>query len=509
MLFASYRNPKSTEYSFRHFLLADRRNLLLAGVAAITILLNLIIFKMIYPYADITADTDTYITAATYNMPANLWPVGYSQILRLFHFISASETALVAFQYICLQCGAFFLYFTILYLLKPGKIFRYGAFFFLLINPLFLYLSNYVITEALFLALGFTWFALLLWMLYKPGLFIFLLHGIVLALAFTIRYNAMFFPIVAAFPLIICRAPMWKKAIAVALPSLLIGAFIIFTMNATYKATGVRKFSVFSSWQLANNAMYMAPYIPYDTLHIPQDCKLIHQFTHAFYTSSYFDAAKATPANGAYYMWETNGPMKALLSYYERKYSIDDNFSGWAHTAPVFQEYGNYLISHHPFAFARYFWIPNMVEYLRPSPELIGDNIRAKHGTPLVMQSWFHGTPATVSSPLPGVQTSIMMKYVMLIVFLQFIFLEEIIRYLYLKRHRYARRIFNKVLVLFGVFVMVNFFFSTLAAPVVLRYQLMLMVLQLFATLLLIEKNENNPIPTPKEMKEDEAMLGI
>ncbi|RAJ87601.1 hypothetical protein CLV59_101361 [Chitinophaga dinghuensis] len=508
-MFASYRNPKSTEYSFRYFLLADRRNLLLAGVAAVTILLNLIIFKMIYPYADITADSETYITAAMYNVPANIWPIGYSQILRYFHTITASETALVAFQYVCLQCGAFFLYFTILYLLKPGKIFRYGAFLFLLINPLFLYLSNYVITEALFLALGFTWFALLLWMLYKPGLLVFLLHGIVLALVFTIRYNAMFFPIVAAFPLIICRAPLWKKSIAVAFPFLLITGFIIFTMNATYRATGVRKFSVFSSWQLANNAMYMAPYIPYDTVHIPQNCRRINAYTHAFYTSSLFNKDKATPANGAYYMWEDNGPMKALLSYTKQKYGIDDTFSGWAQTAPIFEAYGTYMITHHPWAFARYFWLPNMVEYLRPSPELIENNIRAKHGTPVNMQAWFNGTPATVSNPLPGVQSFIIMKYVMLVIFLQIVFLEELIRYLYLKRHRYARRIFNKVLVVFSVFMIVNFFFSTLAAPVILRYQLMLMVLQLFAVLLLIEKNENNPIPTPKELKEDEAMMGI
>ncbi|MBV7531814.1 hypothetical protein [Chitinophaga sp. sic0106] len=494
MILPIYGDPKLTDTSFRHFLLADRRNRLLAGIAIAVIIVNLVIFKLIYPYMDITPDSESYLTAAAYHLQADLWPVGYSRILALQHSLIPSETGLMVFQYLCLQCGAFFLYFTLLYLLRPGKLFTHGAFIFLLINPLFLYLSNYVITEALFLALGFTWFALLLWVRHKPGTLVFLFHGVILAVTFTMRYNAMFFPVVALVAILPARVAIWEKVYAIALPVVLIASFIYYTTNQTYKLTGVKKFSVFSGWQLANNAMYMLPYIAYDTAGIPAQLQGLHRYSHQFVKSKYFNPEEATLPAGAYYMWTQNGPLKAMLSNYMKKHKVTDSFTGWARVSDLYREYGSILIKKHPLAFATHFWLPNVVEYMRPGTEMIGSSNRNKIGTPGVMQLWFRGTPLTINQRFPQLQPFLMTKYTFLFIFLQLAFIEEIIRFILLKRYKFVEVKFNHVMALIASFQVAHFIFSTLAAPVVLRYQSIMLVLLLFAVLLLVEKNENTPI---------------
>jgi hypothetical protein len=73
-------------------------NLVYGYIAAAGAILQLIIFKYCYPYADFFSDSYSYIFAAARKMDVNIWPVGYSKFLWLFHQISSSDTALVAFQ---------------------------------------------------------------------------------------------------------------------------------------------------------------------------------------------------------------------------------------------------------------------------------------------------------------------------------------------------------------------------------------------------------------------------
>jgi hypothetical protein len=64
-------------------------------------------------------------------------------------------------------------------------------------NPLSLHLSNMVNSDGLFLALSIMWFALLLWIIYKPSNKIIYWHTILLFAAFTVRYNALVYPLIA------------------------------------------------------------------------------------------------------------------------------------------------------------------------------------------------------------------------------------------------------------------------------------------------------------------------
>src|SRR4051812_14758465 len=83
---------------------------------------QLILFKLLYPFADYFSDSYSFIEIAITRDGFNIWPIGYSWFLYLFHFITHSDTAVVVFQYVFLQLAILTFYFTILYWypLSPG-----------------------------------------------------------------------------------------------------------------------------------------------------------------------------------------------------------------------------------------------------------------------------------------------------------------------------------------------------------------------------------------------------
>ena len=66
-------------------------------------LLQFIIFKFKYPFANYMPDSYSYIEAAYNNTDVNMWPVAYSKFLRLFSVLTHSDKILVGFQYLFLQ----------------------------------------------------------------------------------------------------------------------------------------------------------------------------------------------------------------------------------------------------------------------------------------------------------------------------------------------------------------------------------------------------------------------
>jgi hypothetical protein len=65
-----------TPSSFGYFILKEKSNrnyLLIAGIACIA---QLIIFKLLYPYADFFSDSYSYIQAAAAHYDVSIWPIG-------------------------------------------------------------------------------------------------------------------------------------------------------------------------------------------------------------------------------------------------------------------------------------------------------------------------------------------------------------------------------------------------------------------------------------------------
>src|SRR5579872_3099135 len=124
-------------------------------IAAAGTVLQFIIFKLCYPYAGfLNGDSYAYLQSAIYNYDISTYPIGYSKFLRIFSAFTRSDTALVAFQYLAIQAGALALLFTLNTIFRPRRITVWLMFIFAVFNPVTLYISNYVSSDALFFALS-------------------------------------------------------------------------------------------------------------------------------------------------------------------------------------------------------------------------------------------------------------------------------------------------------------------------------------------------------------------
>lgn len=498
--------------SFGAFIFADRHNRLLLVVAIAAAAVKMVIFKHFFPYLDFTSDTGSYMQTALQNLDHNIWPVGYSKFLWLFHQVSRSETALAVLQFSLLETSAFFFYFSVVYIFRAESYFRYGFYAFLLINPLFPFLGNYFISDALFLSLGLTWITLLLWMLHKPTTLLLILHGLVLGAAFTIRYNAMFYPLVALIPILLSGYRIWQKIAAILLPMILIVSFVLFIRQRSYEHAGIREFSVFSGWQMMNNSMYGLQYRKLDSADVPARFATMHNLVYHFCDNLRKSKKKKQVYDGSVFMWDNAGPQKTMMRYYFTVYKNKDAYTAWAALAPLFRSYGEYTIKKYPGDFFRYYLLANAKLYILPEPEVLNAYNRPYMGSNLdnVKAFFKDGDREKPEGKYNDLQSTLMALFPSLIVICHLLFLEETIRYLIKKGIRKTSRKFNIALLLCWTFMVINFGFSVLAAPIVLRYQVLLIVLLLGYTLLLTEVTDK-PLLSAEEaaLEEERLMLGV
>ena len=497
---------------FASFIFAHRRNQLLLAGAVVMAVMKMVVFKHFFPYMDFTSDTGSYMETTLKHMDYNIWPIGYSRFLWLFHQVSHSETVLAVLQFTLLEMSAFFFYFSVVYIFHPESYFRYGFYAFLLINPLFPFLGNYFISDALFLSLGLTWITLLLWILHKPTTTLLVLHGLVLGAAFTIRYNALFYPLVALIPILCSRYRPWQKITAILLPVVLITAFVLFVRQKSYEHAGIRLFSAFSGWQMMNNAMYMLQYVKMDSTGVPAELEPMHKLVYQYCTLLKQGKGRIDPSLGSAFMWDNGGPQKIMLARYNLAHPGKDTYTGWANVAPLFGSYGAYMIKKYPWDFLHYYIWPNAKQYLFPEMEVLAAYNRPYMGSNLqnVAAFFTDGAKEKPVGKYGDTQLTLMAIFPWLIVVCHVLFLEETIRYLIRKGIRRTSRKFNLALLLCWTFILLNFGFSVFAAPIVLRYQVLLIVLLLGYTLLLTEIIDM-PERSPEEIAaEDElVMLGI
>src|SRR5438552_17349339 len=137
------------QYSFKDFLLKNRRNKIILLTSAILIVLQFSVFKYFYPFAGfIHGDSFNYLNSAFSNLDVNTYMIGYAKFLRLFSVFTSADIPLVAFQYLFIQASGLFLVFTLFYFYNPSKVIQIVLLCFVVINPLFLYMANYISSDA-------------------------------------------------------------------------------------------------------------------------------------------------------------------------------------------------------------------------------------------------------------------------------------------------------------------------------------------------------------------------
>lgn len=364
----------ATKVSFKAFVWNNRNRTILI-LAAIALVIQFSIFKYLYPFASfIHGDSFSYIETAEENLDINTYMVGYSRFIRLFSVFTASDTALVAFQYLLIQLSSLFLLFTIFYFYNPSKTVQTILLVFMVFNPLYLHLGNLISSDCLFAALSITWFAILLRIIHRPSDRLIAWQAVILFLAFTVRYNALIYPVIAGLAFYLSALPLRKKIIGVASGLLLCGLFVCYTSYKYKQLTGYWQYSPFSGWQLTNNAMYAYRYVD------PKNRKPVPKKFQAFdnMVRQYFDSTRDVKKHpqeameaSTVYMWSPGLSMFKYRDSLFRKDSSASELNRWASMGPFYKAYGLHMIKQYPWQYLKHFIWPNSNKYYAPQVEFL------------------------------------------------------------------------------------------------------------------------------------------
>jgi len=475
------------EQNLKHFIFRNPAHKWFVWVGVIGIIAQWVVFKFLYPFASfINGDSYVYLQTAYMNWDVNTYPIGYSRFLRLFSVFTSSDTALVTFQYLLLQVSVMAFTFTLFYFYKPGKMVKILLFGFMLFNPAFLYLANYVSSDSLFLSLSLIWFSQLLWIMYRPNNRLFLLNVVVLFLAFTVRYNALYYPIIAGVVYLLSKKHTVIKVAAISLGILLIGGFIQFTSKQYYELTGQKQFSPFSGWQMANNAMYAYRYVDSaDVKPVPAKFQQLDKMVR-----TYFDTTRDVKKHpqemlvaSTVYMWAPVSPLQKYMENQFKKDSIKGPVTKWATVAPLYAEYGAHLIKEYPLVFAEHYLVPNAIKYYTPPVEFLESYNMGIDSVMPVAQRWFGYKTTKISSYFKDFKVNVLNFYPILVGIMNVVLLCGVFGLFFLKGYRQYPALSQALLLVTGLWL-VNFSFSVFASPIALRFQLFpIIVLTSFAVL--------------------------
>jgi len=307
----------------------------------------------------------------------------------LFSVLTNSDTALVAFQYLLIQGSALFLLFTLFFfygLAKWGQITLLG---FMVLNPLFLHLANLVSSDGLFLALSLAWFALLQWIIHRPNRLVIIWHALVLFFAFVVRYSALVYPVISILAFLLSRQPIIKKLTGVGTALLLCGLFILYTGDKYKKLTGSWQYAPLSGWLIANNAVRAYRYVDSAARkRVPVRFKSLDNMIRMYFDSSRPSKSDA-PMDLTMFMY----PPDLFLTTYRdlrfKKDTVSSELKKWAMLAPLYADYGSYIIRQYPGLYLRHVLWPGMGRYYAPPvASLTTYNAGSDSITPIA-KNWF------------------------------------------------------------------------------------------------------------------------
>jgi hypothetical protein len=464
----------SPNISFKDFLFQNRRNRAIILIAAASIIIQFAIFKYYYPFANyLYGDSFSYIEAAYKNLSINTYLVGYSKFLRLFSVFSKSDTALALFQYLFVQGSSMLILFTLFYFYKTGKVIQILLLTFFVFNPLLLHMGNLVSSDCFFLALSMIWLSTLIWIINRPTNWILFCHIMILFISFTVRYNALIYPIFSATVILLSKIPFKTKAVFLFLGITSCSSFIGFTTYEYKKLTNYWQYSPFSGWQWANNAMYAYRYVDsVDRKPVPKKFQALDNVI-----KTYFDTTRDTNKHpteaimaSTFYMWSPGMP---LLKYQEKVFKNDTSSSElrkWAIMGPFYKEYGIYIIKQYPTYYLKYFIWPNANKFYAPPIEFLELYNYGKKTVLNIAANWFSYRNNLVSFRGNSGRFRILSYYPIYSGMINLVMFFLLIGFIFMKGWRFDKS-FSYLVMLGGTLWLLNALFTIIASSAALRFQ--------------------------------------
>lgn len=459
---------------FKDYLFQDKTNRsIIIGSIIISIALFAVL-KYFYPFASyIHGDSFSYIDAANENRGINIHMIGYSMFLRLFSVFSVSDSALVTFQYLLLQASSLFFLFTLFYFYSPHRLAQWILLSFMVLNPLFLYMSNMISADALFLSLSLIWFSLLLWIVHRPCLKLIFWHTIVIYITFTVRYNALIYFFISVVAFILSQQSLQRKLFGITAAALVISLFIIHTGNLYKQLTGKWQYSPFSGWQIANNAMYSYRYVDSAIRKpVPPRFKELDNMVRNYFDSTRNISKYPTERllASTVYMWTPNSPLSIYRDLFFKKDSLAERFRKWASMGPLYNEYGWYIIKKYPLHFTKYFLWPNATKYYAPPIEFLESYNSGRDTVKYVAKTWFRYNSQKVTTRTMDLEIRMLDFYPILSGVNNLLMTFGLIS-VFLLTGLQQNRAFKKGIILAGTAWILNAAFTVFASSAALRFQ--------------------------------------
>lgn len=454
-------------------------------------LIEFLVFKLRYPFANYMPDSYAYIEAAAINADVNTWPVAYSKFLRLVSVFTHSDSLLVALQFFFLQVSSMLFVYTLCYFQRPRRKIRNALFLFLILNPVPLFVSNYVSADAVFFGLSLCWFTTLVWLLNRPKPWMLLVHAIFLMLCCTVRYNALYYPIISLGAFLLTRWSWTMKVAGLTLAGGLVLFSMLYTTSKMKTVTGKRQFSAFGGWQLANNALYMYEHVPAaERGPIPSRFAGLEQMVREHMdTLKKVRFTQEDSLNTYFYLWSDKGPLIQYLQRQYRKDSITPYFKRWATLGPLYTDYALYLIRKYPLLFIENFVWPNAQKLAVPPPEFLAIYNMRKDTVQRLAKEWFnYKTVKVAKHNWAAPKISATSWYPVFATLSNVLFMLALFGIVMIGGTAWRAPGLPRLLGLTILFWVTNGVFSVVAAPIVLRYQLLSILVVFCVAILCFDK---------------------
>ena len=347
-------------------------------------------------------------------------------------------------------------------------------------------------SDALFTGVSIFWLTQLIWIIFRPRPYMIWVQGVLLLMAFTIRYNGIYYPLIASGVLLLSGLRLWQRLAGIVLQILLIGGFVLYTKNQMKMLTGESQFSPFGGWQLANNALYMYGHTYREEVQsLPDKFKSLDTLVRR-----YFDSTRhvedlvdySADESGFYYSADDKSP---LYIYMDRLYGQDtvfQNFKKWGRLGVMYTQYGNYLIREDPVAYVRYWIVPNSERYFYPPAEIFSKYspyfLRQDEFGKIAKQL-FDLRTLTVGWSLINFRTNLLSYYPLFFLLSNVFFILSFFGFFLLGGFKAITRENAAILISIGILWLCNLCFSITASCVVLRYQIFIMIVQFAFALVL------------------------
>lgn len=454
------------------------------------------VFKIFYPYPNLTFDSYHYVKAAVDNVNVCNWPIGYPKFIRWLGYISHSANFVIGTQYFLLQCSFLYFFLFVRKYYKIGRISSIILFAFLFLNPIFIYACNHLLSDWLFTAFSIIWLVHLLKIIFKFRPYLVFSQSLLLFLIFTLRYNAIFYPLVSLIVFLIALIPIKWKVIGILLSMTLPLIFVEFTSKEWEKEVGVKQFSYASGWKIASNSLYMYEHVYKNDLRpIPLEFKELDEIVRKYFDNPHIHVdllhADKEVTTGSFYMANMPSPLiRYMLSIKKtNNWTIESNTT--APFGPLFGKYGLFLIKRYPFAFSKYVVYPQTISYFLPFAENLKGYPPAfelqtdPYGVAAI--KWFNLKTLYVPQKYMNLRASLLYPYPIIFCIIHLYCILVTLIYTILNGMKSDNLLLSKGIFIIIFICIMNFLFMIVTQTSELRYQFHVIIFELFIILFFVE----------------------